>query len=248
MAKKLDGRIAVVTGGAAGIGRALVQKLSEEGADVAVLDINPAKETQAIVEANGRRFFSATGDVSDQESVNAFAEQVHAELGQVDIVVNNAAIALLATMEDTSLEQWTRLFSINVTGAFLFTKAFVEDLKRSSHGRVITMSSSSYWEAPAAFLAYMSTKGALNGFTHALATDLAPYDVTVNALAPSVVPTPTTLAHLSEEAFAHYVDIQNLKRQQTPEDVANLAAFLASDDAAFITGQIHLVDGGLRRR
>ncbi|MFF7549769.1 SDR family NAD(P)-dependent oxidoreductase, partial [Streptomyces canus] len=96
MTKKLDGRIAVVTGGAAGIGRAIAQKLSEEGADIAVLDVNPAKETQAIVEANGRRFFSAEGDISDQDSVKAFAERVRAELGEVDIVVNNAAIPLLS--------------------------------------------------------------------------------------------------------------------------------------------------------
>jgi NAD(P)-dependent dehydrogenase (short-subunit alcohol dehydrogenase family) len=248
MAGRLEGKTAVVTGGGAGIGRVIAQKLAAEGADVAVGDVNDAVETQALVEAAGRRFFSAKVDVSDEAQVNAFAGQVREALGPVDIVVNNAAIAMLKDLDNTTYEQWKNLFSINVDGYFLVTKAFVQDLKDSEAGRVINMSSSSYWEAPPMFLAYVSGKGAVNGFTHALATDLARWDITVNAIGPSVVRTPTTRRELPEEFFGHHAQLQNLKREQTPEDVANLIAFLASDEASFITGQVHLIDGGLIRR
>ncbi|WP_155058878.1 SDR family NAD(P)-dependent oxidoreductase [Streptomyces blattellae] len=248
MTGRLAGKIAVVTGGASGIGQAIAKKMASEGADIAVADINPADETAELVKAAGQRFFSAQVDISDEAQINAFAGQVRDALGSVDIVSNNAALVELVEFSDVSFESWNKIVSVNAGGALLTSKAFLDQLKESSAGRVINMTTTAYWESPPTFASYLSSKGAVNGLTYAMATDLAKHDITVNGVAPSVVRTPFTLTRLSEEYFEHHMQLQNLKRQQTPEDVANVVAFLASDEAAFITGQIIAVDGGLTRR
>jgi NAD(P)-dependent dehydrogenase (short-subunit alcohol dehydrogenase family) len=180
--------------------------------------------------------------------MNAFAAQVQDTLGRVDIIVNNAEIVPFADIDDVTFELWTQTFSVNVNGAFLTTKAFLEDVKESAAGRVINITSGSYWTSPEPFVTYVPTKGAINGLTHVLARNLGKYDVTVNAVAPGLVPTATALRAAGEEFFDLALQMQDLKRQQTPGDVASTVAFLASDDAAFITGQIIAVDGGLTRR
>lgn len=248
MAGRLAGRTAVITGGSAGIGQEIARRLSSDGADIAVADVNPADGTRTLVEANGQRFFDAKVDVSDEAQVNAFAAQVRDTLGRVDILVNNAAVVLFADFDAVTFEQWHQTFSVNVDGAFLTAKAFLEDLKHSTAGRVINITSSSYWKSSPPFVSYVSAKGALNGFTYVLATNLAPYNVTVNAVAPSLVPTAAAVRNTNEVFFDQTVQMQDLKRRQTPQDVADTVAFLASDDAAFITGQIIAVDGGLTRR
>jgi 3-oxoacyl-[acyl-carrier protein] reductase/(S)-1-phenylethanol dehydrogenase len=248
MGGRLAGRTAVVTGGSAGIGQEIARKLSSEGADIAVADVSPADETRALVEANGQRFFGAKADISDEVQVNDFATQVRDALGRADIVVNNAAIVLLSDFDNVTFEQWSQTFSVNVNGAFLTARAFLEDLKQSSAGRVINITSGTYWVSPPPFVSYVSAKGALNGFTHVLAANLAQYDVTVNAVAPSLVRTAAAVRTVNEEFFAATVQLQDLKRVQAPADVADTVAFLASDEAAFITGQIIAVDGGLTRR
>ncbi|GCB53399.1 3-oxoacyl-[acyl-carrier protein] reductase [Streptomyces sp. NL15-2K] len=238
----------MVTGGSVGIGQEIARKLSSEGADIAVADVDAANDTQRIVEGNGRRFFSAKVDISDEAQVNAFAPEVRDALGRVDIVVNNAGIVPFADIDDVTFEQWSRVFAVNVNGAFLTAKAFLEDLRQSQAGRVINITSGSYWVSPPPFVAYISSKGALNGFTHVLAANLAKHDVTVNAVAPGLVPTAKALQSAGEAFFDMTVQMQNLKRRQTTADVANTVAFLATDEAAFITGQILAVDGGLTRR
>jgi 3-oxoacyl-[acyl-carrier protein] reductase/(S)-1-phenylethanol dehydrogenase len=248
MAGRLTDRIAVVTGGSAGIGQEIARKLASEGADIAVADINPADETRALVEATGQRFFSAKVDVSDEAQVNTFAGEVRDALGPVDILVNNAAVVPLADFDNATFEHWKHTFAINAGGPFLTAKAFLGDLKHSDAGRVINITAAAYWTTPPPFVAYASSKGALNGLTHVLAANLASHDVTVNAVAPSLIQTATTLQAVSEEFFDQTVQMQDLKRRGKPEDIADTVAFLASDEAAFITGQIIVVDGGITRR
>ncbi|MEU1275794.1 SDR family oxidoreductase [Streptomyces sp. NPDC005799] len=248
MAGRLTGKVAVVTGGSSGIGQEIARRLAADGADVAVADVLPAEETRELVTNTGRRFFSDKVDISDEEAIQGFAGRVRSELGAVDILVNNAAVVLLSDVDHVTYDEWRRTFAVNVDGAFLTSKAFLPDLKESGSGRIINISSSSYWTPPPVAVSYVSAKGALNGLTSVLATNLAAHNITVNGVAPSLVRTAVTVATMSEEFFAQVEQIQDIRRVQMPADVAAVVAFLASDDAGFITGQIIAADGGATRR
>jgi NAD(P)-dependent dehydrogenase (short-subunit alcohol dehydrogenase family) len=248
MAGRLTGKTAVVTGGSAGIGQEIARRLASEGADIAVADVDPADLTREFVAKTGQRFFSDKVDISDEDAIQGFAAQVRSELGAADILVNNAAVVLLADIDHVTLDQWRRTFAVNVDGAFLASRAFLPDLKQSGSGRIINITSSSYWTPPPPFVSYVSAKGALNGFTSVLAANLAAHDITVNGVAPSLVRTAAAVEKTSEFFFKQTVQLQNIKRVQMPADVSGVVAFLASDDAAFITGQIIVADGGGTRR
>ncbi|BBC28805.1 (S)-1-Phenylethanol dehydrogenase [Streptomyces graminofaciens] len=248
MAGKLTGKTAVVTGGSTGIGQEIARRLAAEGADIAVADVDPADETRELVAETGRRFLSDKVDISDEEAIHGFAARVRSELGAADILVNNAAVVLLADFEHVTLDQWRRTFAVNVDGAFLASKAFLPDLKASGSGRIVNITSSSYWTAPPPFVSYISAKGALNGFTSVLAANLAAHGITVNGVAAGLVRTAAAVENTSEAFFEQAVQIQDIKRVQMPTDVSGVVAFLASEDASFITGQIIVADGGSTRR
>ncbi|MGW2888807.1 SDR family NAD(P)-dependent oxidoreductase [Streptomyces griseoruber] len=248
MAGRLTGKIAVVTGGSRGIGQEIARRLASEGADIAVADVDPADETRTLVEETGRRFFSDKVDISDEDAIHGFAARVRDELGPVDILVNNAAVVLLADFDHVTYDEWRRTFAVNVDGPFLTSKAFLPHLKESGSGRIINITSSSYWTAPPPFVSYISAKGALNGFTSVLAAGLGAHNITVNGVAAGLVRTAAAVENTDESFFAQAVQGQNIKRVQMPSDVSGAVAFLASDDAAFITGQLIVTDGGSTRR
>ncbi|MFE3032331.1 SDR family NAD(P)-dependent oxidoreductase [Streptomyces canus] len=248
MAGRLTGRTAVVTGGSAGIGQEIARRLASEGADIAVADLDSAEETRELVTATGRRFYGDKVDVSDEGAVQEFAARVRAELGGADILVNNAAVVLLADIDQVTYDDWRRTFAVNVDGPFLVSRAFLPQLKESEAGRIVNITSSSYWTPPPPFVSYVAAKGALNGLTSVLAANLAAHGITVNGVAAGLVRTAAAEANTDDALFEHVVRGQDIKRVQLPADVSGVVAFLASDDAAFITGQLVVADGGSTRR
>lgn len=248
MIDRLQGKVAVITGGAAGIGQAIAVRYAKEGADIVIADIGSAADTERAVKAAGRRFLSVKCDASKPADVSFFSAQVEETFGRCDILVNNVGIYPLMPFDDLKFEDWKRIFEINVDSQFLMSKAFVPGMKQRGWGRIISMTSTVYWLKIEAYVHYISTKAANIGFTRALATELGPHGITVNAIAPSLVRTATTDASPLAAMFQALPDmLQSIKRTQVPEDLTGAAVFLASDDAAFMTGQTLAVDGGMVR-
>lgn len=248
------GKIAVITGAAAGIGQAYAQRLAQEGCDIVAADISAATETGKLVEAEGRKFLSCICDVSSQDSVSKLAEDVERTFGRCDILVNNAGIYPRREFLDMSFEDWRKVMSINLDAAFLTCKAFVPGMKERGWGRIVNMSSSTFGTVVPNYAHYIASKGGIVGFTRALATDMGPFGITVNAIAPSLTRSPGTLAQTPrlggnsmESEFEALAKRQAIPRPEVPADLVGALAFLTSDDAAYITAQTLHVDGGFVR-
>ncbi|BEP14874.1 SDR family NAD(P)-dependent oxidoreductase [Acidothermaceae bacterium B102] len=246
MSRRLEGKVAVVTGAATGIGRAHALKLAAEGASVAVLDLSDGSETVAGIEAAGSKGASFIVDVTNPEAVTASAGEVEAALGSADILVNNAGIYPNQMFDGMTLTDWRRMFAVNVESMFLTCQAYTPAMKAKGWGRIINMTSNSVALVIPGFTHYIASKMAVIGLTRGLATELAEYGITANAIGPSLVRTASTEA--GPEIFFEIVpQLQAIKRLQLPDDLTGTMAFLASDDAAFVTGQTFWIDGGLVR-
>ncbi|MQA88276.1 MAG: SDR family oxidoreductase [Streptosporangiales bacterium] len=239
---RLEGRSALVTGGAGGLGTAIVERLRGEGAHVAVLDIGLPPDASPEPQAGILRWRT---DVTNEDEAAAAVEATVRNFGGLDILVNNAGLLSgRAPFAETDQETFLRFLTVNAVGYHVMARAAVPALTDSSHGRVINVASRTFFTGSPGQMAYVASKGAVLGMTRVLARELGPQGITVNAAMPGMVPTPGTRAHSDDEAFARMAAQQAIPRQVQPADFAGLVAFLASDDAAMITGQAILCDGG----
>jgi len=243
----LSGKTAVVTGGSRGIGRAIALRLATQGADVCFSyrgNVAAAEETAAAIRALGRRAVAVQADVADPEAADALIKTAIAELGKVDILVNNAGITRDDLIMRMSIDAWKEVLDTNLSGAFYAIKAVTRPMLKARGGRIINITSVSGQAGQMGQANYSSAKAGLIGLTKATARELASRGITVNAVAPGFVLTELT-QDLPQGLMGQITERTPLGRFGTPEEIASAVAFLASDEAAYITGQVLAVDGGL---
>lgn len=243
----LAGKVALVTGGSRGIGRAVALKLAEQGADVAINyagNTAAAEEVKAAIEKLGRKALLVQGSVADTDGVQAIVNQVVKELGRLDILVNNAGITrdgLLMRMKEAD---WDAVLETNLKGVFNCSKAVMRTMMKQKSGRIVNMASVVGEMGNAGQANYAAAKAGVIGFTKSLAKEVASRGITVNAVAPGFIATDMTKV-LTDDQKAEMAKSIPLGRAGQPEDVANAVLFLVSDEAAYITGQVLNVDGGM---
>jgi 3-oxoacyl-[acyl-carrier protein] reductase len=243
----MDGRVAVVTGGARGIGRAIVEKLAVLGANVVIADMlyNLAeKSAEEISQLSNTKIIAIKVNVTEGKSASEMIDQTLTEFGKVDILVNNAGITrdtLILRMEEAD---WDAVLNVNLKGAFNCSKAVIRPMMKQRYGRIVNISSVSGQAGQAGQTNYSASKAGLIGFTKALAREVASRQITVNAVAPGFIPT-TLTNDLSDELKKSILSATPVGRMGTPEEIASAVAFLASEEAAYITGQVLAIDGGM---
>jgi 3-oxoacyl-[acyl-carrier protein] reductase len=244
---RFEGQIAIVTGAGRGIGRAIALRFASEGARVACVSRSEENATKTAEEINNMRSDAAKAyavDVADHTAVQKIGARILEDLGRSDILVNNAGVTRDVLAMRMSLEDWDAVIDTNLRGAFSFTHALVRSMTKQRSGRIINISSVIGLMGNAGQTNYGASKAGLIGFTKSLARELASRNITVNAVAPGFVITDMT-AGLSDQVKDAIHSKIPLGRTGTPEDIATAVAFLASSEAAYITGQVLCVDGGI---
>ncbi|WP_103338480.1 SDR family NAD(P)-dependent oxidoreductase [Amycolatopsis sp. CA-126428] len=242
-----SGRVAVVTGAAGGFGTAVACELARRGADIIAVDLNPAAAVVSAVEDIGQKALDLQADVSDPEQVEAITADMLGFAGRVDILINNAGIFPFRDIWELDFAEWKRIQAINLDSQFLMAKAVMPSMRDNSWGRIVNLASNSLGLAVPNMVPYMAAKGGVIGFTRALATDLAPFGITVNAVCPTASRTPGGQSFIGDEVLEMVANMQAIKRVGTATDIVGSISFLSSDDSAFVTGQTIVADGGLMR-
>lgn len=242
-----QGRVAFVTGGASGIGQAIVQRLVRDGARVAIADIADCTETLDKVREGGGQAIAVRCDITDPRAVAGAHAEAVTKFAAPTILVHSAVYQFVKPFDELSFDEWRRVQAVNQDSVFHLLKSNLPGMKAAAWGRIILIASSTFFVGANAMTHYVTSKGALIGLVHGLAAEVGPHGITVNAIAPGLTRTAKAVADLPPDLFRHIAGLQAIPRNGTPEDQAGVASFLASDDAAFITGQSLLVDGGQGR-
>ncbi len=246
----LLGKVALVTGAKDGIGRAIAVALAEAGADIALISRSITREDEVVkeIEGKGRMVAVIQADVAKKEDVTRMVEVTEAELGSVDILVNNAGLSRPAMLHKMTEEQWDEVINVHLKGTFLCTQAVVSKMKERGFGRIINVTSSAGIQGTIGQVNYAAAKGGINALTYAAAREVASKGVTVNAISPFAETKMTTKIATDPKLRDKYLERVPMGRFGQPEEIAPTVVFLASPGAAYITGQIICIDGGMIMR
>jgi pyridoxal 4-dehydrogenase len=238
---KLDGRVAIVTGAAQGIGKAIADKLAAEGAKVVVADVNgAAAESAAPAGGAGMQV-----DISDEADVERMVGDTLSRFGRLDVLVNNASIVPFTPWDEVDFAGWRRIMSVNLDGTFLCCYHAQRPMREAGYGRIVNIASNVVLAGTPNLAHYVASKGGVFAFTRALAREIGKDGVTVNAVAPGLTETEGVLASPHAEAFDFVQMLQSIPRRAVATDIAPAVAFLASEEAGWITGQLLVADGGM---
>jgi NAD(P)-dependent dehydrogenase (short-subunit alcohol dehydrogenase family) len=245
---RLDGKIAIVTGAASGIGPAYAQALAAEGAKVMIADVEPGDGTVRAIKEAGGEALSRICDVSDEAQVTALVRETEKAFGGVHVLVNNAAVFaryVAVPLDQISAADWERAFAVNVRGSYLCVKAALPVMRRQGYGKVINIASGTVFKGVPMMLHYVATKGAIIAMTRAMATELGQDGIRVNAIAPGLTSTEYLKGRNDIPGVLDAMaKTRAIARQEEPQDLVGACIFLASPDSDFVTGQTLVVDGG----
>src|ERR1700722_9017024 len=244
--RRFEGRVAVVSGAAQGMGKAVALRLAEEGATVIAVDINGAGATETAKTLGGAAL-GLSCDIGDESAVAKLFETVVATFGKLDVLVNAAAIVPFVKWDELTFTEWRRVLRVNLDGLYLMCRAGSELMRKNNYGRIVNFSSNSIFAGTPNMAHYVASKGGVLTFTRALATELGPYKITANSICPGLIDTEGVQETPHKDAFGFVETLQAIKGRGVPTDVVPAVAFLASEGAHWITGQALAVDAGMVR-